>query len=73
MPRDTDASYKLLFSALEVVRDLVLGFIPDDWLHSLDYTTQEKIPGSYITDDLRDRADIAPPHVHDNVSRHARH
>ncbi len=24
MPRDTDASYKLLFSALEVVRDLVL-------------------------------------------------
>ena len=57
MPRDTDASYKLLFSALEVVRDLVLGFIPDDWLHSLDYTTLEKIPGSYITDDLRDRAD----------------
>ena len=57
MPRDTDASYKLLFSAPEVVRDLVLGFIPDDWLHSLDYTTLEKIPGSYITDDLRDRAD----------------
>jgi len=53
--------------------DWLLGFIPDDWLHSLDYTTQEKIPGSYITDDLRDRADIAPPHVHDNVSRHARH
>ena len=40
-----------------MVRDLVLGFIPDDWLHSLDYTTLEKIPGSYITDDLRDRAD----------------
>ncbi|MEN9985955.1 MAG: hypothetical protein RI925_1457, partial [Pseudomonadota bacterium] len=33
MPHDTDASYKLLFSAPEVVRDLVLGFIPDDWLH----------------------------------------
>jgi hypothetical protein len=30
MPHDTDASYKLLFSAPEVVRDLVLGFIPDD-------------------------------------------
>ena len=26
-----DASYKLLFSAPEVVRDLVLGFIPDEW------------------------------------------
>lgn len=44
MPHDADASYKLLFSAPEVVRDLVLGFIPDDWLHSLDYTTLEKIP-----------------------------
>lgn len=57
MPREDDASYKLLFSAPEVVRDLVLGFIPDAWLHSLDYSTLEKMPGSYITDDLRQRAD----------------
>ncbi len=54
---DDDASYKLLYSAPEVVRDLVLGFIPDEWLHSLDYTTLEKVPGSYVTDDLRHRAD----------------
>ena len=52
-----DSSYKLLFSSPEVVRDLIIGFIPDDWLHSLDYTTLEKAPGSYITDDLRQRAD----------------
>ena len=52
-----DSSYKLLFSSPEVVRDLIMGFIPDDWLHSLDYTTLEKAPGSYITDDLRQRAD----------------
>jgi len=39
------------------VRDLALGFIPDAWLHSLDYSTLEKMPGSYITDDLRQRAD----------------
>ena len=57
MPQDADASYKLLFSAPEVVRDLVLGFIPDEWLHSLDYTTLEKMPGSYVTDDFRHRAD----------------
>ena len=57
MPLEDDASYKLLFSAPEVVRDLVLGFIPDDWLHSLDYSTLEKVPGSYVTDDLRHRAD----------------
>ncbi|MGV8843782.1 MAG: Rpn family recombination-promoting nuclease/putative transposase [Pseudomonas sp.] len=52
-----DTSYKLLFSAPELVRDLVLGFIPDEWLHSLDYSTLEKMPGSYVTDDLRNRAD----------------
>ena len=28
MPLEDDASYKRLFSAPEVVRDLVLGFIP---------------------------------------------
>jgi hypothetical protein len=46
MSQDDDASYKLLFSAPEMVRDLVLGFIPDAWLHSLDYSTLEKVPGS---------------------------
>ena len=54
---DDDASYKTLFSAPEVVRDLILGFIPDEWLHGLDYHTLERVSGSYITDDLRDRAD----------------
>jgi predicted transposase/invertase (TIGR01784 family) len=57
MAHEHDTSYKLLFSAPELVRDLVLGFIPDEWLHSLDYSTLEKMPGSYVTDDLRNRAD----------------
>jgi hypothetical protein len=57
MSHDDDASYKTLFSAPEVVRDLILGFVPDDWLHGLDYTTLERVSGSYVTDDLRDRAD----------------
>ena len=57
MADNNDASYKLLFSSPELVRDLVLGFIPDAWLHSLDYSTLEKMPGSYVTDDLRHRAD----------------
>ena len=55
--QDDDASYSLLFSAPELVRDLLLGFVPDDWLHGLDYATLEKVPGSYISDDLRSRAD----------------
>ena len=57
MSHEDDASYKTLFAAPEVVRDLILGFIPDEWLHSLDHTTLERVSGSYITDDLRDRAD----------------
>jgi hypothetical protein len=46
MSNDHDSSYKFLFSKPELVRDLIVGFIPDDWLHSLDYTTLEKVPGS---------------------------
>ena len=57
MNQGNDAGYKLLFSAPEVVRDLVMGFIPDEWLHGLDYDTLEKMPGSYVTDDFRQRAD----------------
>ena len=57
MTQQDDASYKLLFSAPELVRDLIMGFVPDEWLHSLDYGTLEKVPGSYVADDLRHRAD----------------
>jgi predicted transposase YdaD len=52
-----DSSYKFLFSNPEFVRDLIIGFIPDDWLHTLDYETLEKVPGSYITDDFKQRED----------------
>ena len=51
------ASYKRLFSAPELVRDLIMDFVPDEWLHSLDYGTLEKVPGSYVADDLRHHAD----------------
>jgi predicted transposase YdaD len=57
MTQEDDASYKKLFSAPELVRDLILGFIPDEWLHGLDYSTLEKQPASYVTDDYRHRAD----------------
>ena len=43
-----DSSYKFLFSNPELVRDLVMGFIPDDWLHTLDYSTLEKVSCSYV-------------------------
>ncbi|MBW8028212.1 MAG: transposase, partial [Ferrovum sp.] len=57
MSLDHDSSYKYLFSAPEMVRDLIMGFVPDEWLHSLDYTTLERVDGSYITEDFKSRAD----------------
>jgi len=57
MSKSHDSSYKFLFSNPELVRDLIVGFIPDAWLHSLDYSTLEKVPGSYISDDFKQRED----------------
>ncbi len=57
MSQPHDSGYKYLFSAPEFVRDLILGFVPDEWLHGLDFTTLEPYPGSYITEDFRSRAD----------------
>ncbi len=34
-----------------------MGFIPDDWLQGLDYSTLEKVPGSYVSDDFQQRED----------------
>ena len=57
MANTHDTGYKLLFSTPELVRDLILGFVPDDWLHGLDYSTLERVPGSYVTEDFTNRAD----------------
>src|SRR5690349_19291393 len=52
-----DHSYKLLFSHSEMVRDLLEGFVREDWLAQLDYSSLERVSGEYVTDDLRARAD----------------
>lgn len=52
-----DHSYKLLFSHPEMVRDLLEGFVREDWLAQLDYGSLEKVSSSYVSDDLRSRAD----------------
>ena len=33
MSNDHDGGYRYLFSNPEMVRDLIMGFVPDDWLH----------------------------------------
>ena len=52
-----DASYKLLFSHARMIEDLLRGFIHEDWVQALDFTTLERVSGSYVSDDLRDRED----------------
>ncbi len=52
-----DASYKLLFSHAEMIKDLLQGFVPQSWVQAVDFSTLEKVNASYVTDDLRDRHD----------------
>ncbi|WP_243448503.1 Rpn family recombination-promoting nuclease/putative transposase, partial [Candidatus Thiosymbion oneisti] len=47
-----------------MVGDLLRGFVPDTWVKELDLTTLEKCSGSYVSDDLRDRADDLIWRVH---------
>ena len=52
-----DHSYKLLFSHPEMVVDLLKGFVRQPWVAQCDFATLEKVSGSYVSDDLRDRED----------------
>lgn len=52
-----DNSYKLLFSHPEMVADLLRGFVHADWVNELDFDSLEKVSGSYVSDDLRERED----------------
>ena len=50
-----DAAYKLLFSFPVMVRDLLVGFVPHDWVAELDLSTLERWSDSRVSDDLRQR------------------
>ena len=50
-----DHGYKLLFSHPEMVADLLRGFVREEWVQHLDFSTLEKVAGSFVTPDLRSR------------------
>jgi predicted transposase/invertase (TIGR01784 family) len=50
-----DNGYKRLFSHPEMVADLIRGFVREDWVGSLDFSTLERVSGSYVTPELRGR------------------
>jgi len=54
---DHDHSYKHLFGHPELIRDLLQGFIHEPWVAELDLSTLERVNGSYVTADLRERED----------------
>ncbi|AJD47472.1 transposase [Isoalcanivorax pacificus W11-5] len=54
---DHDSGYRQLFSHPEMVRDLLTGFVAQDWVALLDMDSLEKVSGNYVTDDLRSRCD----------------
>lgn len=57
MAHHHDHSYKLLFSHPEMIKDLLIGFVKEDWVTQLDFSTLEKVSGSYVTDTLQNRED----------------
>ena len=51
-----DTAYRKLFSHPEMIRDLLLGFIPQPWVKQLDMDSLEQVGGSFVSDDLRARS-----------------
>ncbi len=50
-----DEGYKSLFAHPEVVRDLLIGFVHEDWIEQLDMSTLEKVSSQYISEELLKR------------------
>ena len=42
-----DASYKALFAAPQMMRDLICGFVRDPWLHTLRFETLSAVRSEY--------------------------
>jgi len=52
-----DLGYGKLFSHALMIQDLVAGFIHEEWVAGLDFSTLEKVNPLYVTDDFRKRID----------------
>ncbi|MES2740317.1 MAG: Rpn family recombination-promoting nuclease/putative transposase [Pseudomonadota bacterium] len=57
MGQDHDASYKLLFSHPEMVRDLLTAFAPFPWARQLELAAFERVNASYVGDAGQQRHD----------------
>ena len=52
-----DTGYKLLFSHPEMVRDLLIGYMPGEWLEQADFATLNRVNASYVSEKEHQRHD----------------
>lgn len=52
-----DHGYKLLLSHPHLVEELIRGFLPAHWADRLDFSTLERVSGSFVSEDFRERHD----------------
>ena len=52
-----DGAYKKIFSHPEMVESLIRDFVPEDWVRELDFSTLKTVNKSFVTDEIRSRAD----------------
>ena len=50
-----DEGYKSIFSHPEMVRDLLTGFVHEDWVDQLDMSTLEKVSSQFVSPELLKR------------------
>ncbi len=50
-----DPGYKSLFSHPTMVEELLRGFVRQDWIERLDFSTLERMGNSFVSGDLRER------------------
>jgi Putative transposase, YhgA-like len=52
-----DNAYKNMFSSPSAIEQLLSGFVHEDWIERLDFSTLENVNASCVTEDLKVRAD----------------
>jgi len=50
-----DSGYKKLFSSPELVKQLLISFVSEEWVHKIEYNTLERIDKSFISDEFAER------------------
>lgn len=54
---EQDKAHRNIFNHPLMVRDLLTGFVREEWVNELDFATLEKVNGHYVSDSLKERVD----------------